>query len=94
LNQLNCSLLTHLQLSAISSQLPAKNPTFGNPKFFHCRYREFLNIDSEIYWAAIKAITYFPDTPPETMNAIALELPISSGLTCFVGKMRTDPAKL
>jgi hypothetical protein len=67
----------------------------GRERFVHHPYF-FMPQMGELYLLSqlFHSITYFPDTPPETMNAIALELPISSGLTCFVGKIRTDPAKL
>ncbi len=37
---------------------------------------------------------YFPETPPETTNAIASELSILSGVTRPEGKINTEPAKL
>jgi hypothetical protein len=37
---------------------------------------------------------YFPETPPETTNAIASELSILTGVTRPEGKINTEPAKL
>jgi len=38
--------------------------------------------------------SYFPNTPPETIKAMALELSISMGVTLSAGKIITCPAKL